>query len=248
MIKFRKKYILLLILISVNIAAADIEGIDILKMSDEKFFPGEARFIFRMEDYEGDEFKRYYLFEGYVKGLDRYILIGLEPAVNRGHVHLRVDDIIFSYLKKIDRIKQVSANVAFHKSMLSQEDVLSMKLSNFYNVESCRENIFDDEEVYVLELAAKSNKVAYHKVVCYIDKNNLLPVKREYFSYSGHRIKEMLIDEIIIEENKLKALRLTMVNSLYGQRYTKVFMEDFDYSQPIPDLYFSTASMKILAR
>ena len=156
-----------------NILAAD-EGTDVLQKSDAVFTQDHLKFQFRMEDYEKDQYKRYYVFESYIKGEDRYLLFGVEPAVFKGVVQLRLGDTIFNYLKKIDKVNQVSAKVAFCSTLLSQEDVMSTKLTNFYNVESFTKAQSDGKDIDTVNLTAKTKEVAYNKISCHLDAQSLL--------------------------------------------------------------------------
>lgn len=238
----------ILFLLTLNLSCTfAAEEMNILQKSDNAFFPNEAKFKFRMEDYENNKFKRYYLFNGYIKGSDRYLLVGKEPAIFKGTVQLRVGDIIFYYLKRIDKTNQVSARVAFYSSLLSQEDVMSTKLSNFYNLETYTPKQIDGNNVYMLTLIAKSKEVAYYKIVSYINSNNYLPMKREYYSFSGQKIKEMIIDDLQIMDGKLSSMKFTMYDCLRKELYSKVIISDFEYNKAIPDIFFTKTYMKIVS-
>lgn len=239
---------LLILSFDLRILAAGEDGTAILQRADNELFPSQARFTFRMDEYENNGFKRYYLCDSYYKGQDRYLLIGLEPAVFKGVVELRIEDTIFYYLKKIDKTTQVSAKVAFYDSNLSQEDVMNTKLSNFYNLESYQKDHEGGKDLYVLNMLAKSKEVAYYRIVSYIDAASFQPVKREYYAFSGQKVREMTFDDIRFQDGRLVALKFTMFNSLRKGYYTKVSFDDFNYDQEIPDIYFTKTYMRTAAR
>lgn len=230
------------------VAAASDEGINVLQKSDSILFPDQAQFVFRMEDYEKGEFKRYHLEKGYIKGNDRYLLIGLEPALVKGTAQLRIGDAIFNYLKKVDVLQQVSAKVAFGNSTLTQEDVMGGKLENFYKVENCTTGKEKDQNVYVLTLTAKTKEVAYQKIISYIDVNTFYPVKREYFAVSGQKVREMIYENIELKDEKLAELKFTMYDTLRKGFYSKVVINEFDYSKAIPDTYFTRMYLKMATK
>ena len=229
-----------------SILEAEAGGRALLEKSDAAFFLEEARFLFRMEDFEQGEYKRYYLFDGYVKGVDRYLLVGKEPAVVRGTSHLRVEDTIYYYMKRIDRMRQVSARVAFYNSLLSQEDVLSTKLAVFYDLTDWERTKVDGRECYLLRLAAKTQAVAYYRIDSYIDVDSYLPVKREYYSFSGDKIKEMIFGEIKFgQDGRPDLIRFTMYDTLRKGYYTKVTISDIEYIS-LPDTYFHRSYLKAI--
>lgn len=230
-----------------NILAAE-DGLDILAKSDAIFSPEQVKFKFRMEDYEKDKFKRYYVFESYIKGSDRYLLLGAEPAVFKGIVQLRLGDTIFNYLKKIDKVNQVSAKVAFCSTLLSQEDVMSTKLTNFYQVENFSKSQSAEKDIYTFNLTAKSKEVAYNKISCHLSAQDYLLIGREYFAFSGQKIKEMKVEDMQVNNGRLTLLKFTMYDSLRKGYYTKVVMSDFNYTMSIPDTYFTKTYMKVAAK
>jgi|SRR5690554_295290 len=236
----------LLLLICCGSVGGEVDGDTLLKKSDDTFFMNEAKFSFRMEDYEQGAYKKYYLFDGYVKGVDRYLLVGMEPAVLRGMSHLRVEDVIYEYIKRVDRMKQVSAKVAFHNSLLTLEDVLNTKLATYYDLEEWEKANFEGEEYYILRLQAKTQMVAYYRINILIRPDNLLPVKREYFSYSGQKIKEMVFEEIQLNQaGKTELIKFTMYDSLREGYYTKVTISEIKY-KPIPELYFQRSYLRAI--
>lgn len=247
----RYKFIWLFIVciaLNINILAASDEGINILRKSDSILFPDQARFTFRMEDYENQKARRYYVYQGYSKGNDRYLLIGLEPALVKGIAQLRISDSIYNYLKKIDQLQQLSAKVAFGNSTLSQEDVMGGKLENYYNVDNCTTSQENGHNVYVLTLVAKSKEVAYHKIVSYLDTQTYYPIKRQYYSFSGQQVREMIFEDIQLKDDKLALLKSTMYDSLKKGFYSKVTLSDFDYTKAVLDTYFTKMYLKFVTK
>jgi hypothetical protein len=240
--------LLICLTINLHFAAASNEGTDMLKKSDDITFPAKAKFLFRMEDYENQQPRRYYLYQGYLKGNDRYLLVGLEPALIKGTASMRIDDAIFNYLKKIDVLQQVSAKVAFGNSTLTQEDVMGGKLENYYNVESLETVRENGKDFAVLTLTAKSNVVAYKKIVNFLDPATYLPIKRLYYAFSGQQVREMVFEDIQLKDGKLDLMKFTMIDSLRKGWFTKTTMSDFDYSKAIPDATFTRMYLKLATK
>ncbi|HEY8464072.1 MAG TPA: outer membrane lipoprotein-sorting protein [Bacillota bacterium] len=228
-------------------AASDV-GTDLLKKSDAIIFPDQCKFLFRLEDYEKDRSKRYSIYQGYMKGDNRYLLIGLEPALVKGTAQLRIDETIFNYLKKVDVLQQVSAKVAFGNSTLSEEDVMGGKLENYYKVSNLVMQEEKGKQVAVLTITAKSKDVAYHKIINYLDPVSCYPVKRLYYSFSGKQVREMVFETIQMKNGKLDLLKFTMYDSLRRGWYSKVTINNFDYSKTIPDNIFTRMYLKLATK
>lgn len=197
------------------VAAAETgKGDELLIRADQAFFPEEARYFkARLEDYEKNEYRRYYLVEIFLRD-DKYLLVGLEPGVMRGTVQLRMGDLIYIYLRRIDRMEQVSAKTAFQRSVLSQEDIMSTSLAKLYDLTGYEKTTMDGREIYLLDMKAGAEDVAYYRIVSYIDANSYEPVKREYFTAAGDKIREMQVEEIRKEDGRHKLLRFTFYDTL----------------------------------
>lgn len=221
---------------------------ELLKKADEAFFPVDVGYfkVF-MEDYEDNKYRRYYRVEIFTRD-DKYLLVGLEPNLIRGFVQLRVGDIIYSYIRRIDRMEQLSAKVAFQGSTLSQEDIMNTSLAKLYNLQSYEEGLLDGKKVYILHLTARTKEVAYHRIVSYIDVESHELIKRDYFTFSGDKVREMIVNEIRKENGEHKAVGFTFYDTLRPGYYTKVKIDDFSYHIEAPETYFTRSYMKAVAK
>lgn len=220
----------------------------VLLKSDEAYIPDKVKFDLLIETYEGEQKKQWYSLECYVNGAGKYLAIFNDPGIMRGQSQLRLGNTIFNYVKKVDKISQVSARVNFFQSILTQEDIMSTMLSNFYNVESIKSINRDGNEYYSMTLKAKNRKVAYEKIIAIIDSKTYLPVSREYFSRSGQKIKEMTIKNIHVENGQVNYVDFKVVDSLRPQNYSTVEISNFDTSVKMSSHWFSKQYMKAAAR
>ncbi len=238
--------VLFYLLFSIAPVYAVDNEVDFLQKSDEAFFMGEAQFTFYMDDFEKGKHKRSYVFDGYVKGSDRYLLVGQQPAVVRGTSHLRVDDTIYYYMKRINRTHQVSARSAFYESLFSLEDILNSKLANFYELDSWEQLQENGKAYYLLHLRAKSLQEAYGTITSQIDAVTFLPVKREYYAYSGQKIKEMVFDDFSFQKDgDLTSVSFTMHDTLIEGYYSRVCIDNIEH-KAIKDNYFNRNFLKII--
>lgn len=122
------------------------------------------------------------------------------------------------------------------------------KMENFYNLESCKTSQENGKDLYILTLTAKSKEVAYNKIISYLDPNTYYPIKREYYAFSGQKVKEMFFEDIQLKDGNLALLKFTMYDSLRKGFYSKVIINEFDYSKTIPDTYFTRMYLKLATK
>lgn len=239
-----KKLLLLILLLMLN----NLFSQDLLMDIDNAFIPvKEFKFELKLESYKDDTKKKTEVYTTYSYPPNQCILVGKEPAIIAGNTTLRINDTIYNYTKKIDKMSQYSAKVAFNGSLFTQEDILNSMFSNFYTVESSVISEYMNKEALKVTLVGKNKKVAYKTLVFYVDPVSYVPFAREYYSYSGKLIKRMTIDEIEYDSGNLKYLKLTMYDLIRtGLKETMEF-NNIVY-ETVPQKYFTKSYMKILAR
>jgi len=243
----RKVIVLLFLLAGVN-TLYSFSGEEILKNSDSTFIPVMAKLKMRLELYEGNKYKRYYEFECYLKGNRKYLLIFKNPPIVRQRAQLRVGNVIWNYLGKINKTTKMSARAMFLDSTFTQEDIMNSTLNYLYKVEKTETVTLNQTRYYKLYLKAKSKKTAYYRIITYINADSLLPLKRDYFSFSNQKIKEMKILNIIRSKGKTKEISLSVYDTLRPGRYTKVRFYDIDTGVNLPDRMFTERYMELAAR
>lgn len=225
------------------------DGLDILARSDATLFKALGRWTMSIEDLDGTAVKTRYVFSCLAGGVDRFLLVSTEPPVMRGQAILRLKDIIYQYIRKIDKLSQVAASQAFFSSTFSMEDVVSTQLAQFYDVAGMAESVFDGKPCHVLTLEARVPKVAYKRILCYIEKGTMKPLQREYFTYSGTLVRRLVFNE---QRNgpggRLEYLRLTMYDALRPRFSSSVVFSAFDYETPVKDSMFTIPYMKQAAK
>jgi len=240
----------ILILLGFALIAESLpDGARLLEDSDNAYFPERAEFTMKIENYDEGEKEQWYKMECSLDGADRYLLVYTDPGIMRGQTQLRLGGTIYKYVRRIDRIKQVSARQSFQNTILSQEDVMSATLSRFYTIEGVEEETGENgEQLYSMSLKAKSRKVAYDTIVANIDEESLLPVRRLYYARSGELVKEMITKEIRKEGGKLEYVRFRIVDSLHPEKYAVVTMSGFDTSMDMKRSMFTKQYMRAAAR
>ncbi len=222
-----------------------VEYENILARSDAAFFPQLAHFELTMKLYENNSYARYYQLDCFVKGDRKYLAVITDPPVVRRQSELRVDDVIWTYLASINRTYETSAKASFEASTFSEEDLLSSTLGYLYKLEKVEKVKLGGKEALELFLAARSDRNAYYRIDSYINEQTLLPIERDYYSFSDQKIKVEKFIEIRKKDNKLQYLHLVMYDSLIKGRYTDVVMQNFEYPNRLDDRMFTKRYMEI---
>jgi len=218
---------------------------NLLKKSDDAFFPKIAKLTVIMKLYNHNKYSRFYELTCFVKGNRKYLVIFKNPPIVRRRAQLRVGDKIWFYMGKINRTSEMSAKASFSESVFTEEDVLSTSLGYYYNLERVDEVELNGIKVLKLSLKSLIKKTAYYRVESFIDSKTFLPIKRIYYSFSNHKIKELNVVEIKKKDNILQYVHMIMYDSLRKGRYTEVEFKDFEYLDNLSDRIFTKRYMEI---
>lgn len=224
-----------------------LKGLDdtILKKSDAAFFPKIAELTIYMELFENDKYQRYYEVKGYIKGNRKYLAVFQNPPLVRKRAHLRVGNIIWEYFGKINKTMRISAKANFSNSVFSEEDILNSSLEYYYRLMNLENAKINGKKVLKLSLINRSDDTAYKRIDAFIDPETYLPVKRDYYSFSDQKIKELIVKDIRIRDGQLEYVCLIMYDLLRKGRYTKLEMKDIKYLNHLPDRMFTRKYLEI---
>lgn len=113
----------------------------------------------------------------------------LQPTREKGRKILRVGDKMWMFLPDLGKPIVISARQSFLGSSFSNGDLLRTDLVADYTSTVLRTEALDSVDAQVLELKARSNEVAYDRILIWIDKQTHRPLRQEFYTLSGKRIK-----------------------------------------------------------
>lgn len=111
------------------------------------------------------------------------------PASEKGRMLLRVGNKMWMFLPDLGKPIVISARQSFLGSSFSNGDLLRTDLVADYTAAIVREEEIAGTQAYVLELKARSSDVAYDKILMWTDSATGRPLRQEFFTRSGKRIK-----------------------------------------------------------
>jgi len=223
---------------------ADRSASAILEKADRIFIPRNATFRWELKVEREGEPLQDNRFLGYKKGDLKYLFYDYYPDSSYGQCHLRIDSTIWMYLPLADDTVKTSYKAAFLNSSLSYADVMYNELERYYDStvlsEDTKASGLDGEyDCYELELKAKKGADGYARIVAYIDKTRFLTVRREYFSLSGERLKEISFGGFEFSGSTVSAFKLIVDNDLDQGQKTSAFFWNVEASDSMSEKYFS---------
>ena len=182
-------------------------------------------------------------------GRDRTFIRILSPEKEVGTGTLRVKESMWNYLPSVEKIIKIPPSMMLQPWMGSDfaNDDLVKESSIVYDY---THNIAGEEDIggsmaYRIELIPKPGAaVTWGKLIFLIRKEDLLPVREEYYSDRGKLINVLEYSEIKqMSDRKIPAL-WRMASQVKEGHYTTIEVVDAVYNQPISEGIFTLENLR----
>jgi outer membrane lipoprotein-sorting protein len=226
-----------------------LDAAEILAKADSALVPKNAEFKWSLLLQRKGEPDKENRFVSFKKGDLKYLFYTYSPASSFGQSHMRIDSTIWIYLPLADDTVKTSYKSAFLNSGLSYADVMYNELSRYYDArllgsgETAR-GIDGEHVCWKLELTAKKGADGYARIIAWIDATSFLTVRREYYTLSGQKLKEIAYGGFAFEGNAVNAFSLVIDNTLNPDEKTTAKFWGVKSRPEMPEKYFSLNYVK----
>jgi outer membrane lipoprotein-sorting protein len=177
-------------LFSTNAAALD--GDALLAEVDRALQPESYEMYRKLINVEPDGSKREFVLYTVKKGRDKMVALFLEPPSEKGRSTLRLGDNMWLYIPNVGKPLRITSMQSVVGGVFNNADILRVDFSAEYTAEA----LVEKADHYLLTLRAKSNGVAYDKLVMQVDKKYRVPTTIEAYASSGMLIKTLHYSDI----------------------------------------------------
>lgn len=161
------------------------------------------------------------------------------------HKSVEANDARWIYIPAIDLIKPISAddkNSSFVGSDFSYEDVSGRHWTED-NHTMRADSVLDGRAVWVIESVPREKYKGFAKKISYLDQENYLPLKEEYFNGKGEMIKRMTTAKIEVIDGITTVIERKMENLKRGS-YTVVSLSSIAYNTGLTSDLFTERFLK----
>ena len=186
-------------------------------------------------------------FKAAAKGRDR-AFIEFTNTGDRGTKYLKLKDELWikgAYAEEATRISGHLLRQNMMGSDYSYEDVVSNeKLLDLYSAKLAGIEELAGRECYRLELAAKAKQVAYARQTVWVDAQEFVARKVQYFALSGQLLKELTVLETRKIGDRFFPVSIRMENKRHQNTYTLFEMKSVELDAPVDDGVFSKRQLE----
>ncbi len=174
------------------IPATAVDGEAILQQIDRNLQPETYEMYRKLINIEPDGTKKEFVLYSVKKGQEKMVALFLSPASEKGRSTLRLGDNMWLYIPNVGKPIRITSLQSVVGGVFNNSDILRLDYGAEYSVAGIEEQ----GEGYVLDLKAKTNSVAYDRLIMQVDKKALVPTTIKCFAASGMLIKTLYYKDI----------------------------------------------------
>ena len=212
----------------------------------------EANQRFRTQEAEGslvitDRFgSRTRPFLSWAEGQER-MLLAFTNVEEKGQKILRLQDEIYLYFpeaEEVVRLQGAALKESVMGSDFSYEDLTGEKsLLDLYEVKLSGRELLAGREQFLLELKARARGVAYPAQKLWVDVEEYLPRRAEYYALSGRLLKTLEVLEVRRVGGRSVMSRAIMRDAMKKNSSTEFRMQRVKLDEPLPKNIFSLEAL-----
>jgi len=191
--------------------------------------------------------KRTMIMESWGEGTKKSFIKILYPKKDKGITFLKLDNKMWQYVPKIERVIKIPASMMLQSWMgsdFSNDDLVKeSSLSDDYDTKLINE----DDKVYTLELISKEDSaVVWGKIVMSVSKKYLLPTAVKYFDEDNILVRELTYKDIKKFKDRFYPTYWEMIPKLEEKigHKTILIVEELIFNEEIKSSYFTKRALK----
>lgn len=177
----------------------------------------------------------------------QFLILVLLPEVNKGQGYLREEDNVWFYDPSSRKFSFSSVKENLQDTKAKNSDFTASSLENDYTITSMTEGTLGKYPVWILDLKAKTNEVAYERIVLYVRKDRIMLLKREDYSVNGRLMRTTAYPKYVELEGKLLPTQILIVDEINKGEKSQITMTEQSVA-PIPDRVFTKAFLEQVSR
>jgi len=187
--------------------------------------------------------------KSWTKGLD-HTLIKIEyPKKEKGVATLKVQNNLWNYLPKINRVIKVPSSLmmgSWMGSHFTNDDLVKEStLANDYHHRITFQGERDGREVYEITLLPKEDAaVVWGKIVILVRKDDLMPLYEEFFDENEKPVRKMTLTDVKMMGGRLLPTRMTVMPYDKPGEFTEVTYEEISFDVELADTFFSLRNLQ----
>jgi len=166
---------------------AALDGNAILEKVDKNLTPESYEMYRKLINIEPDGRRKEFVLYTAKQGRDSMVGLFLEPSTDAGRTTLRLGDNMWLYIPDVGRPIRITSLQSVVGGIFNNADLMRLDFSTEYEVTAVEEQ----GKTYRMSLKARTDAVAYDRLIMIVDRAAMLPLTIEAYAASGLLIKTL---------------------------------------------------------
>lgn len=238
---------LLLFLALVFVAEAQ-DATEIIRKSEERARGKTLQAEITMQIIRPD-WSREMSLKSWGKGTEYALVLVTAPARDKGTANLKREKELWNWLPSIDRTIKLPPSMMSQSWMgsdFTNDDMIrEFSIVYDYNHKILGDSVIEGRTCYKIQMIPKEDAaVVWGKVHLFIDKQDLLQLRGEYFDEDGYLINVMQSSNIKQLGGRTIPTRMEMIPVEEEGHKTVLIYNNMVFDEEIPDQFFTIQNMK----
>ncbi|MBN1294807.1 MAG: outer membrane lipoprotein-sorting protein [Candidatus Latescibacteria bacterium] len=192
-----------------------------------------------------DAWSRELVMESWSEGRDKFLARILSPKKEEGTASLKIEDDMWNYLPKIDRLMKIPSSLmgdSWMGSHLTNDDLVKEnKIDELYTFAVGK---VEDSVATIICTPKSDAAIVWDKVEYQVDLTKIIPVNVYYYDEDGDLVRTMIFDKVENIDGRWIPLRMGVQPVDKPNEMTELVYENLKFDIKLPDDFFSLRSLR----
>lgn len=235
--------------VSLNSMSAQAMDVDTLIRHIDDLWRGTTSHATMNMAVKTSRYQRNMSMESWSRGKEYSLVKILEPAKDKGIATLKVQQNIWNYLPKINRVTKVPSSMmsgSWMGSHFTNDDLVKdSTFADDYNSSISFQGNRNGKLIYELTSIPKPNAaVVWGKVVMQIEQQTLAPYLNQYFDEAGKLVRTMRLDQNRRIGSRTVPMRMILQPQDKPGESTVITYKNIEFDVPLAASFFSLQNLR----
>lgn len=178
---------------------------------------------------------------------DQFVLIILQPRIQRGQGYLRTDDTVYFYDPESRRFERTTLRDSIQGTDAQNRDLVRGSLAEDYRVVDWEVGSLGNYETYILDMEATGTGLDYDRIKLWVRTDRAVVLREENYSVSGRLLRTLLFPRYATVGGRAVPSQILIVDNINEGERTQITLRDPSVS-PLPDSVFTRAYLERVNR
>ncbi len=184
----------------------------------------------------------------WTRALNRTFIHIVAPKKDAGIATLRIDNLMWNYFPKIDKVIKVPPSMMMSSWMgsdFTNDDLVKeSSLLGDYHAKFVSSGNQDENNFYIQLLPKEETATVWGKIILIIQKADMIPLEQIFFDEHGEKIRVLKFYDIKTFGKRKIPATLELVSLKHKGKKTILHYEDAEFDAKVPESIFTRRNLQ----